>query len=306
MTIEGLHTLLAHANKSVVSNLLRVSGNSGCKVELVFGPRLSVRKVAVSKQYARRLQAQKRKQREFRSPIQGLRVPEVFQSDADSFVMEYLFMLDSIEFLERATPEIIKKRLEILFDFLRWEFAKSTLSTIPSELIVKKLDDIECQIAAEVWARHYAMYAAILRTNLPDVLMVPLGPCHGDLTLSNVMFSIEENSVGLIDFLDSFVETPLVDLVKLRQDTRFHWTTSRYKDPHDLGKIRLINNWIDTLLCDQFEAATKSFEYWVFECMNLLRIAPYVTDGGDHWFLSAALSQACARRESSVISDSQY
>ena len=48
-------------------------------------------------------------------------------------------------------------------------------------------------------------------------MLIPVGTCHGDLTFSNILFN--GNNYYLIDFLDSFIESPLLDIVKLRQDT---------------------------------------------------------------------------------------
>ncbi len=65
--------------------------------------------------------------------------------------------------------------------------------------------------------------------------MMPVGICHGDLTFSNMLFN--GNNYYLIDFLDSFVESPLLDIVKLRQDSAYLWSQLMYI--HDYDKIRL-------------------------------------------------------------------
>ena len=90
---------------------------------------------------------------------------------------------------------------------------------------------------ALVWEQYYAGSMIVLQQKLSRAISIPIGFCHGDLTFSNIMFALDDNQVGLIDFLDSFIETPLIDLVKLRQDTHFHWTITRYPHLHDQGKI---------------------------------------------------------------------
>jgi len=51
---------------------------------------------------------------------------------------------------------------------------------------------------------------------------VLIGPCHGDLTLSNMILSPSKGLV-LIDFLDTYFESPLQDVAKLRQDFYYGW-----------------------------------------------------------------------------------
>ena len=50
-----------------------------------------------------------------------------------------------------------------------------------------------------------------------------LGPCHGDLTFGNMLWD-GEGFLWVFDFLDTFLEAPIMDLVKLRQDTLGRWT----------------------------------------------------------------------------------
>ena len=44
-----------------------------------------------------------------------------------------------------------------------------------------------------------------------ECIKIPIGICHGDLTFSNILFN--GNNYYLIDFLDSFIEYPLMDIV---------------------------------------------------------------------------------------------
>jgi hypothetical protein len=56
-------------------------------------------------------------------------------------------------------------------------------------------------------------------------LQIPMGFCHGDLTLSNILIQESTNDkIVLIDFLDSFLESPLSDMCKINQDLSHGWT----------------------------------------------------------------------------------
>jgi hypothetical protein len=111
------------------------------------------------------------------------------------------------------------------------------------------------------------------------------------------MFSLEESRVGLVDFLDSFIDSPLIDLAKLRQDTRFHWTDYHYPKSRDHGKIHVINTWIDDQLTSNFSEFIDSHPFWLIEVLNFLRIAPYVHTPQEHQYLTQALIKITTAQE---------
>ena len=108
-------------------------------------------------------------------------------------------------------------------------------------------------------------------------IKVPIGYCHGDLTLSNTLFDLINNKVYLIDFLDSFIETPLFDMIKIRQDTKFFWSLKMCNLKLDTNKTKIAFNYLDKKLDDHF----KQYEFYnsrlynYFETMNLLRVLQY-------------------------------
>ena len=105
------------------------------------------------------------------------------------------------------------------------------------------------------------------------------------------MFSLEKNKVGLIDFLDSFLESPIVDIVKMRQDTKFHWTSRRCQKPHDRIKVLLLGTRIDEWIDASFAEWIHTHCFNVVEKINYLRIAPYVRSSEDHEYLLGALNK---------------
>ena len=104
---------------------------------------------------------------------------------------------------------------------------------------------------------------------------VPVGICHGDLTFSNILFA-NNSKYYLIDFLDSFIETPLQDIVKLRQDSQFGWSILMYLKKHDNIRVSMTLKYID----DKFNKHFQKYEFYkkhynVLQLMNILRILPY-------------------------------
>ena len=109
---------------------------------------------------------------------------------------------------------------------------------------------------------------------LPAKIEIPFGKCHGDLTFSNILFN--GNNYYLIDFLDSFIESPLLDIVKIRQDSQFEWSRLMYEGEVDLVRLSIISRKIDKEIAayySQYEWYRKY--YHVFQLMNFLRILQY-------------------------------
>ena len=86
---------------------------------------------------------------------------------------------------------------------------------------------------------------------LPREIILPIGICHGDLTLSNILCG--QNQLIFIDWLDSFIDTPLIDIAKLRQDTRFYWSLLLYTQPYNKCRIISILEHLDQQIVKRFD-----------------------------------------------------
>jgi hypothetical protein len=116
--------------------------------------------------------------------------------------------------------------------------------------------------------------SAKIFAELPEEMELPVGSCHGDLTFSNILFN--GNNCYLIDFLDSFIETPLMDMVKIRQDSAYLWSTLMYEKSFDAPRLRMIAEKIDNQLVLEFQLfAWYNDFYDSFQLMNFLRILQY-------------------------------
>ena len=107
---------------------------------------------------------------------------------------------------------------------------------------------------------------------------IPVGLCHGDLTFSNILFN--GNNYYLIDFLDSFIETPLQDIVKIRQDTQYRWSQQMYQKPFDAIRLKIICDKMDLEINSYFYHKYEWYRqnYHIIQLMNIVRILPYVND----------------------------
>lgn len=105
---------------------------------------------------------------------------------------------------------------------------------------------------------------------------IPIGICHGDMTFSNILIDINNMQLYMVDFLDSFIETPIIDIIKVRQDTCFYWTMNLCNFEYDKNKIIIILDYIDNVIDSYFKKYKwyrDTYDY--FQIMNILRVIQY-------------------------------
>ena len=122
---------------------------------------------------------------------------------------------------------------------------------------------------------------------LPPELSFPVGRCHGDLTLSNVILD-PVSGITLIDFLDTFLETPLQDVAKLKQDFVYGWSFRNSPPPLSLKAEILCRNHFPRAIV-QIERMYP-VQVNLLTLMTLARIAPYVKDAVTQQWLIRSLT----------------
>ena len=106
--------------------------------------------------------------------------------------------------------------------------------------------------------------------------------CHGDLTISNILF--HPKKIYLIDFLDSYLDTFLLDLVKLKQDLYYHWILeiNKSKNLRIVQCFNIVWNYIETKYAKYLNTDT----FYILELINFLRIEPYLTNNNQRIILN--------------------
>ena len=265
---------------------LKIAGHSGCNIEVIReNGQLLLYKYSTNPEYGKRLLKQCEKQQNFRqgSHGKGITAPAVLRRIASpgqlGMVMEFIHAKTFIDYFESASYTAPKEFADKIIAFLETEFAQSSLQKIPESLLNAKLDSVERNIgASEILRNDTEIPSLLMRTrsliNDGHVREWPIGSCHGDFTLSNILF--QDSTLYLIDFLDSFIETPLMDLVKLRQDTRYCWSQFLYQEPFDRVKSRIIMDFLDHRIWNHFKNFPGvSSGYLELQCINFLRILQY-------------------------------
>ena len=268
---------------------IEVKGHSGCPIEVVReGKDLFIYKSSTDLKYLDRLVLQAEKQRAASIPeLQHIRVPAIHAIErTDEMVrikMDYVYSRNFVEFFEQAGFEQVKYLTDALIKYLEYEIKNSPLTTVNRETVTIKFEDVKKKtlgnkyLSGDKEIEDIIKKSQVVFDSLPD-MTIPVGLCHGDLTFSNILFN--GNNYYLIDFLDSFIESPLLDIVKLRQDTAWLWSQLMYVHPCDTIRLRIAFGKIDKEIDKYFTLKYDWYSkyYRPLQLMNFLRILQYAHD----------------------------
>lgn len=288
----------SNSRRAVVPDAF-VRGNSGCTVEIVSGGKqVVVRKSSASEKYSHRLRLQVEKQRrcQERNLIGSVRVPRILSESEENGIfvaeMEYVYFHNSVDFFSSASRPALDSVLSAILNFVDDEIANSKSSAIPARIFREKVEDIAIAVGSMPNPSVYDHSLSRIRAALgrKDELVIPLGPCHGDLTFSNIMIASDASAIALIDFLDSFVESPLLDIAKLRQDTLFNWTLLMSEHVQDRIRFRQVMAYLDKNLNERFSNNSwYRLNIDLILAINMLRIAPYTKTASVRDFIISAI-----------------
>lgn len=278
---------------------IEVKGHSGCQIDVVKdNGMVYVYKSTADPQYLRRLALQAKKQQAAASvEYQHVRIPKIYElqenSDTTIIKMQYVYSKNFIEFFEQVGFEQVDYLIGALEYFVEYEISKSELQKISPTIFQEKFAEIRNKVENNPLYRENEFsdsqsVGKKLKTEIKSIIersqkvfdnlnemLIPIGICHGDLTFSNILFN--GNNYYLIDFLDSFIETPLQDIVKIRQDTAYRWSQLMYTKKYDTVRLRIICDKIDHEIDKYFSCKYQWYtdNYRTVQLMNILRILPY-------------------------------
>lgn len=120
----------------------------------------------------------------------------------------------------------------------------------------------------------------------PPFIDVPTGFCHGDYTLSNM--KIDGQQLYVFDHLDSYIESPIMDLIKLGQDADFCWSLRYLNQPNTLDYCKKM-----VVLRQKINIAMGPWKeyYKILQYINLARIIPYMKSDYDRQMIHAKMEQ---------------
>jgi hypothetical protein len=245
------------------------NGLSGCELKLV--NRNVLRKYSSSKEYNSRLSQQIDKQILFSNfilkNIDTPKILNIYQEELFSFEMEYIPGLSFYEYFSSSCVNNIDFVVDTLFEYFDFLITSKKSCRIENQ-VLEKINSLERK-------SNYSEYLNFLKEYIGrEKIYAPKTFCHGDLTFSNVLF--HKNRLFFIDFLDSYVDSFLCDLVKLKQDLYYMWSIN-IQNIKSL-RLRQIYRYIWNKLYVRYEQYIESKPFQVLDTMNSLRIEPYLTN----------------------------
>jgi hypothetical protein len=271
------------ANNALEPNPFLVRGHSDFEVSRLLNG--NIRKSTNSKNKMR-LKAQCQKQKKFISSNAAFIVCPVLNEyespDIYSFEMPFCRGEVAPEYIDRASPFEVRGFIYQLIALLESFIAESELRHIDAEVIWGKSADVREQIRGNVNVSPSVLglidqHIAIVKSHRNFEL--PIGKCHGDLTLSNIIFDDFNDRYFLIDFLDAYIDCPLLDLAKISQETSLLWTSKLMHQTHDSAKYQIAMNVLDFEVQNHFSKYEWYKKYQsIFEFQNLIRLLPYASD----------------------------
>lgn len=209
-------------------------------------------------------------------------------------VMRYITGMNGEDFALQGDRAIAVEISRALSAMLLDSMARSDMRPVASQLFLDKMKQV-------VAATHWPELAPVMTQasqcfhdliGTRPSIGVPLGPCHGDLTLSNVIWSPSLGLV-LIDFLTTYLESPLQDLAKISQELEFGWSFRRM-DQNLQIKAQLFSRLAYPSYGNYLYALFPGAAY-LFKLLCLARIAPYISDPVSAAWLDRSLQTVMAQ-----------
>lgn len=271
---------------------LKLTGRSGCDLEIIEkSNEFLVRKTSKKTTYNQRLILQAKKQKAFINDSFFL-APKVFSIIDDEttsfFDMEYVAGEKYSDYLVRISKQELDRFIDSIISYIDNNLANSIIKKADQDIFINKALALKKELGDSNKQINILLDQLIKKTPFTPV---PHGGCHGDLTFSNMIFSGEK--VYFIDFLDSFFDSPLIDIVKLRQDTCFYWTLliDTELEAYKKSKMLQIMKYFDGRLYQVFEKHNYFLPWYNYlQCFNLLRILPYINHKHENELVINALN----------------
>ena len=199
---------------------------------------------------------------------------QVFENESFQARMEYIEGHSGAEISMIGTREVSINIKDALSMIINRNFEYSTLTKVGNEIFIQKINTILELLKSDEYLRNKVNLIK-KEFSKDNFLKIPCGRCHGDLTFSNIVIS-RTGSLNLIDFLPSFIESPIWDIVKLMQDIKYGWSYRYLTGPERAtAKIFFLNCLPSQIL--MYEKVFKR-EILLFDALNLARLCPYLKD----------------------------
>jgi hypothetical protein len=251
--------------------LIDHSGLSGCKLEIISDK--VIRKYSSNQNYNSRLLTQIDKQYFFsRNIFTNIDTPKIIQkhqNDLIYFDMEYVLGCDYYSYFSTASPNQITK-IFLFFD----EYFDFLIKNSHQDDSYTSKEKIKNKLFSFKSSKYCKLINFVIKYLEEIEINIPKSFCHGDLTISNLLF--HHKKVYLIDFLDSYIDTFILDLIKLKQDLYYKWIL----EINNIDDLRITQcfDYLWNYIQIKYNQHINTNIFEVLDLVNFLRIEPYLTN----------------------------
>lgn len=233
------------------------------------------------------------KQLKFVSSDDGrVKTCRIFKSSNDYLEMEYVLGSNGADILSNLHVDAFQKFTENTNNYLENIILQAYTEIVHRDIFLNKFRSIISNSTNKIrplLIKNMDVCKYLLKNH--ETITIPLGRCHGDFTFSNMIVS-ENGDICLIDFLETFLETPLQDVAKLMQELKYNWSLRYSSSPRSItAKTSAL--W---MLKNSQAVSRAYYEHpiamKVLEILCIARIAPYVKDDCTTKWLIRALNKS--------------
>lgn len=260
-----------------------LGGHSGCEILLCEEDDNSVfvRKISSGIDYNKRLEIQALKQKEFKES--KIKAPKII---ATGYTEDGLFYFD-MEYIQGITLAEYMKSIEIgkvrgICETIVENLVNTAKNggTVDEQVFKNKIIDLSNKLKS----RNSSVIDEALRILINHSWgKFESTPCHGDLTLENII--VKDGQLYVIDFLDSFYDCWLMDVGTILQDAQTMWSY-RHQKKKDINTVIRLMVFRDILIDTVKRISNDDYiEVYYALLLKLIRIFPYTKDDDTYTFL---------------------
>lgn len=202
------------------------------------------------------------------------------KSEVELF-MPFYNGISGSNFSKKITLEDIDFLLDSFLLYFKSLQEDSFEKKLNGDVLTKKCDLVKYGIIKNIFLSNNEKSFLVnsinnLKNSIKKKYIYPYSSCHGDFTLSNIIYNKANKKLVLIDFLDTYISSFLIDIAKIKQDLVYGWSFRREPRTAQMKAFIMgehIYNHIQPIIDNKYMDLFR-----VVDCLNTLRIAPYVND----------------------------
>ncbi len=260
-------------------DLNKTRGLSGCRLDLVRDGKI-LRKTSPTSEYNVRLEKQMLKQQYFHKNVflEGIKTPRIIDYGLCNgfyfFEMEYIYGQNPYDLFITGTKTDIDSFINYITKYIEDSIKNSSV------IYLEKFKSVQISKLKSLKENsfHKKLIDYLIEYTLNNNFEFYESICHGDLTIANMIYS--NSNIYLLDFLDSYLNGPIIDLVKLKQDLYHNWSLliSESYTEFEVYRSRHISSYVWECIYNVFKEIIDTKTFNLLEISNFLRIEPYIRE----------------------------